>query len=257
MKKLFSYNGCLSRSEFVGYLFVLQILILCLTAIPIVSMLDIVYKIIFIIGISCLIVQRLHDLDRPSVHLFLLLIPIYNIILILDLFFRKTSEEMQEYNEIQEPILYNEIEGLLILLGIKIVYTIIKLSFSIKEMLSFIFSSAYRDLVSILGQTGKLAFKFGIYTQLLEDAFFFIAYSIICIAFFKKKSFFPILMIVLLSIQASYTFFINFFYNLPYDKFAGNDLAILIGTIIGTLLGIGIQIIYLIKSKRVKETFKG
>ena len=51
-----------------------------------------------IIGI-CLVVQRLHDIDRSGVHYFLLLIPLYNIYLSLVLLFKKGTEGDNQYGE--------------------------------------------------------------------------------------------------------------------------------------------------------------
>lgn len=54
--------------------------------------------ILYVIGISCITVKRLHDLGKPGTHFWLLLIPLYNVYLSLVLLFQKGITSANQYD---------------------------------------------------------------------------------------------------------------------------------------------------------------
>lgn len=109
MHSIFTPNGRIRRSHFWGYIFILMILELCIGAIiPFqYGVIEIIlrktlgpafYSVCFWI-ISCLMIQRLHDLNRPLKHLLYLLVPIYNLYLLFCILFVKGNAESNQYGE--------------------------------------------------------------------------------------------------------------------------------------------------------------
>ncbi|WP_445330234.1 DUF805 domain-containing protein [Tepidibacter sp. Z1-5] len=110
MKNLFNFNGRMNRFKYFGYqlLFLTIHFILNINSFSftenfsynnILFPLPLPYAIIFIY----LTIQRLHDINRPKLHIFLLLIPIYNIYLSFLLYFKKGSYGFNKYGE--DPLL--------------------------------------------------------------------------------------------------------------------------------------------------------
>ncbi|MCT4620980.1 MAG: DUF805 domain-containing protein [Marinisporobacter sp.] len=103
MKKFFTFNGRINRLGYFGYIFLAGLV----TIIPqvVYQFTENTFALILYIGFYiaymalsiCLAVQRLHDIERPGVHWFLLLIPLYNIYLGLLLLFKKGTDGTNEY----------------------------------------------------------------------------------------------------------------------------------------------------------------
>jgi uncharacterized membrane protein YhaH (DUF805 family) len=62
-----------------------------------VAILELVMKLAILVVLAFPVVKRLHDLDRPGTHYWPLLIPFYNIYLMLVLFFKKGTEGPNRY----------------------------------------------------------------------------------------------------------------------------------------------------------------
>ncbi|PAB59086.1 DUF805 domain-containing protein [Anaeromicrobium sediminis] len=97
LSRLFLPKGRIDNLRFIGYSFFLLIFDISLSVL--ISFNLYIFYIILIWGISCLIVQRLHDLDRPLEHILLLLIPIYNIYLFFCLLFKKGTTGANKYGD--------------------------------------------------------------------------------------------------------------------------------------------------------------
>lgn len=110
MHNIFTPNCRIRRSHFWGYLFMLMILESSIgalvTAYPYDGIHIIIHKTLGYIvrlaevwSISCLMVQRLHDLNRPLEHLLYLLVPIYNIYVLFCILFVKGNDEINKYGK--------------------------------------------------------------------------------------------------------------------------------------------------------------
>ena len=115
MHRFFSLKGRLSRGLFIGNLFAVTIFFIGFTALYPYELfgynnLDLVHNIINklnLLSITCLMIQRLHDLNKSSIHSLLLLIPIYNIFLILCILFKRGTVGSNEYGA--DPLAFKEI----------------------------------------------------------------------------------------------------------------------------------------------------
>ncbi|MCT4507827.1 MAG: DUF805 domain-containing protein [Tepidibacter sp.] len=115
MHRFFSLKGRLSRGLFIGHIFAVTIFFIGLTALYPHRLfgynnLDLLHNIINklnLLSITCLIIQRLHDLNKSSLHALLLLIPIYNIFLILCILFKRGTVGPNEYGE--DPLSFRKI----------------------------------------------------------------------------------------------------------------------------------------------------
>ncbi|WP_099192081.1 DUF805 domain-containing protein [Tepidibacter mesophilus] len=117
MKNLFTSEGRINRSKYIHYNFIAFIICslinLTMNSIPFddgnvfvfifISLLVITYLIFYI----CLIVQRLHDLNRSGIHILLLLIPIYDVYLKFIILFKKGTNGPNQYGE--DPLGIKEI----------------------------------------------------------------------------------------------------------------------------------------------------
>ncbi|CAH2213244.1 conserved protein of unknown function [Tepidibacter aestuarii] len=105
MHRFFSLKGRLSRGLFIGNIFAVIIFFTVLSTLYPYHLFDynqfkLVDKIINtfnLLSIVCLIIQRLHDLDKSSIYALLLLVPIYNIFLILCILFKRGTIGSNQY----------------------------------------------------------------------------------------------------------------------------------------------------------------
>ena len=109
--RLFSMEGRLNRSKYIARYFGL----LCITffvsfviglilgaimgqdAAPLASFLGMAVGLVATVGIAFQIVKRLHDLDRPGTHYWLLLVPFYNLYLAILLLAKRGTEGPNRY----------------------------------------------------------------------------------------------------------------------------------------------------------------
>lgn len=105
MGNLFSARGRLNRARYFVYMIVINILVGIINGITMTTKSAGVLTIgaIIILALSIvdilIVIKRLHDLDRPGIHVLLLLVPLYNIYLALVLLFKKGSEGPNRYGE--------------------------------------------------------------------------------------------------------------------------------------------------------------
>jgi len=101
MKGFFSYNGRLNRQPYFWYgLLILVIFSILIVIFQHVSTLLVrVLDVLDLVVASFLVVKRLHDLNRPGWHYWLLIIPLYNIYLGLVLIFQKGTVGPNPYGE--------------------------------------------------------------------------------------------------------------------------------------------------------------
>ena len=105
---LFSTGGRLNRARYFGFILIFGIINGILSFI--VQTVDSIGALIFIIALYipclvanvCVVVKRLHDLDRPGSHYWLLLVPLYNIFLSLMLLFSKGTVGKNQFGS--DPI---------------------------------------------------------------------------------------------------------------------------------------------------------
>lgn len=96
---LFSYDGRMERLPFLGYYILFVIITIVLSFIPaIVPFQNFILWVFSSVATSFLIVKRFHDMDRPGWHFWLLLIPIYNIALIITLIFVSGTQGQNKYD---------------------------------------------------------------------------------------------------------------------------------------------------------------
>ena len=104
-KNYFSFEGRVNRIKYFFITLICELLCLPVKIIPEFTqneMLQLQYGIVLILAIIvsiCVTVQRLHDIDRPGIHFFLLLIPFYNIYLGLVLLFKKGTNGPNLYGD--------------------------------------------------------------------------------------------------------------------------------------------------------------
>jgi uncharacterized membrane protein YhaH (DUF805 family) len=99
----FNIKNSLSRSAYIGHLLVFELILICFLAVVPISFHDsynqllmLVYETIRKIGLACITVQRLNDLNKPLPHLLFILVPIYNLYFILCLLFCKGKKTIVE-----------------------------------------------------------------------------------------------------------------------------------------------------------------
>src|SRR3989344_2038338 len=97
MENLFSFEGRMGRRDFFFMFIAIWIVLIVFTLIG----QEVLLFIVWCIGIllhSCNTVKRLHDLNRPGVHYWLSLIPIYTIYFVIVLFTRKGTAGANIYS---------------------------------------------------------------------------------------------------------------------------------------------------------------
>ncbi|WP_416390123.1 DUF805 domain-containing protein [Tepidibacter hydrothermalis] len=105
MSNLFSFEGRINRGRYFGYSLLINFIIMFLwyamdyTQSTFLLYVYIASAIIVSIINICLIVKRLHDIERAGTHYFLLLIPLYNIYLHLVLLLKKGTNGPNQYGE--------------------------------------------------------------------------------------------------------------------------------------------------------------
>lgn len=102
IKRYFTFKGRLNRVKhfFITVLLYIPVLIICQpTQDVLLAFLVFMLSIVYFILSTCAIVQRLHDIERPGTHIFLLLIPIYHIYLVILLFFKKGTDGPNKYGD--------------------------------------------------------------------------------------------------------------------------------------------------------------
>lgn len=105
MSNLFSYKGRINRSKYLLFLFGLSIISFTVSVILemgdniAVTIIAIILSIVLSVKTICVEIERLHDIERPGIHVLLLLIPFYNIYLKLVLLFKKGTEGSNEYGK--------------------------------------------------------------------------------------------------------------------------------------------------------------
>lgn len=105
MKNLFTLKGRVNRSKYFwgsflsGLIYTIPEAIAMNTQSTSMWIATALLAIPCLIIITCLVVQRLHDLDRPGTHYWLFLIPFYNIYLACLLVFKKGTEGSNKYGE--------------------------------------------------------------------------------------------------------------------------------------------------------------
>ncbi|WFD08708.1 DUF805 domain-containing protein [Tepidibacter hydrothermalis] len=117
MKNLFTSEGRINRAKYFYYHFLAfvvgPLMNLCINSLGLddenvfVFIFVSFYVIAYLIFITCLMIQRLHDLNRSGIHIFLFMVPIYNIYLKLLILFKKGTDGPNEYGE--DPLAYQEI----------------------------------------------------------------------------------------------------------------------------------------------------
>jgi len=95
---LFSWSGRINRIKYFGFIIlfgiVAGILMGILRSVP--ALPGIIYLILIVVD-SMFVVKRLHDLEKPGWHFWLLIIPFYNIYLALILLFQKGTAGSNSY----------------------------------------------------------------------------------------------------------------------------------------------------------------
>lgn len=105
MKNVFTFNGRSNRSKYILCCFVASIIgLISYTLVFYIKntftcILAFLIYIAYITSITCLTVQRLHDIDRPQNHYWLCFIPIYNIYLGFLLLFKKGTNGQNQYGK--------------------------------------------------------------------------------------------------------------------------------------------------------------
>ncbi|QXM07083.1 DUF805 domain-containing protein [Crassaminicella indica] len=105
MGRFFTFNGRINRLAYCGYIFLAGLItmipqiIYALTENTFAFIIYILMYIAYVALSICLAVQRLHDIERPGTHWFLLLIPLYNIYLGFLLLFKKGTDGPNQYGE--------------------------------------------------------------------------------------------------------------------------------------------------------------
>lgn len=106
MSNFFSFEGRINRAKYFLYLVLINLAILITfillktlvnTNSAIVNIIIIIVCIVSAVKSACVTVQRLHDIERPGTHYWLLLIPIYCIYLKLILLFKKGTDGLNEF----------------------------------------------------------------------------------------------------------------------------------------------------------------
>lgn len=101
----FNFNGRINRLKYFLQLFILGFSSTSLgilarnTNNTILNVIIVFLHILLILKTICISIQRLHDLKRPAIHIFLGLIPFYNIYFHLILLFKKGNETSNEYGD--------------------------------------------------------------------------------------------------------------------------------------------------------------
>lgn len=116
MKNLFTFNSRANRAKYIWYPFLAIIPWLALGFIQFLTnnsnntLTNILVVLAYLPSIpisTCILVQRLHDIDRPGTHYWLCLIPIYNIYMAFLLLFKKGTDGPNQYGE--DPLGIKEI----------------------------------------------------------------------------------------------------------------------------------------------------
>ncbi|WP_416390159.1 DUF805 domain-containing protein [Tepidibacter hydrothermalis] len=117
MENLFDSEGRINRSKYIYYHFIAfivgSLINLFLNLLPCND--DNVFLLIFVgllfiaylVFAICLMIQRLHDLNRSGIHIFLFMVPIYNIYLKFLILFGKGTNGPNKYGE--DPLAFKEI----------------------------------------------------------------------------------------------------------------------------------------------------
>ncbi|SKC71944.1 DUF805 domain-containing protein [Maledivibacter halophilus] len=112
IKRYFTFKGRINRAKYIWIPFLIGILAVIFQAIFISTESIGLLLVVILLSIAstvlgiCLTVQRLHDIERPGTHYWLLLIPIYNIYLGLLLLFKKGTDGPNEYGENPLAVVY-------------------------------------------------------------------------------------------------------------------------------------------------------
>ncbi|CAH2213611.1 DUF805 domain-containing protein [Tepidibacter aestuarii] len=105
MSNLFTFEGRINRAKYFGYSLLISFILMFLlhvteyTENTFLVYIYIISAIIASIINICLIIKRLHDIERAGTHYFLLIIPIYNIYLHLLLLLKKGTDGPNQYGE--------------------------------------------------------------------------------------------------------------------------------------------------------------
>ena len=103
MNTLFSYNGRLNRKPYFWYWVLLWVIEIVVSAIVawansgLVSVIALIIYALCIIFGSFLVVKRFHDIGKPGWYFWLLIIPLYNIYLVILLYFQKGTAGSNAY----------------------------------------------------------------------------------------------------------------------------------------------------------------
>ena len=103
MKVLFSFSGRLNRGRYIGYSISISILELFASILPnyfndsIILLILLLVSLLLAAAAISITIQRLHDIERPGWQLILLIVPLYNVYLILKLLFTPGTEGPNEY----------------------------------------------------------------------------------------------------------------------------------------------------------------
>ncbi len=118
LKKYFSFKGRINRGKFFGITTPISIIVYIINKIT--TGTDSMFLLLFLLLLNvahialstCLIVQRLHDIERPGTHYWLFLIPFYNFYLLLVLLLKQGTDGSNKYGEdpLQPPQVATTIE---------------------------------------------------------------------------------------------------------------------------------------------------
>ena len=112
MGSYFSFDGRLNRLKYFLILLIINVIVYAIYFVlgmvmgtsaaeaeagTAAGMIGFIVSIVSAVVCSFAVVKRLHDIERPGAHFWLLLIPVYNIILLLILLFKKGTEGKNKY----------------------------------------------------------------------------------------------------------------------------------------------------------------
>lgn len=113
MGSYFSFKGRLNRLKYFLILLIVNVIMYAIyfvlgmllgtsaadaeTGAGLAGMIGFIVSIIAAVVCAFAVVKRLHDIERPGAHFWMLLIPVYNIILLLILFFKKGTAGKNKY----------------------------------------------------------------------------------------------------------------------------------------------------------------